>query len=78
MTSGLSTSEFRANDQPYLLARFFGCLESSVALPADLTPLVIRSGDTIAITTIPLGQGKIAAVHCLPLTRIDLAAASTD
>jgi len=48
-----------------------------VALPADLTPLVIKSGDAISITTLPLGQGKIAVVHYLRLTRTDLAAAST-
>jgi hypothetical protein len=43
-----------------------------VALPADLTPLVIHSGDAISIATLPLGQGKIAAVHYLRLTRTDL------
>lgn len=48
-----------------------------VALPADLTPLMIKSGDAISITTLPLGQGKIAAVHYLRLTRTDLAPAST-
>ena len=48
-----------------------------VALPADLTPLVIKSGDTISITTLPLGQGKIAVVHYLRLTRIDLTPDST-
>jgi hypothetical protein len=44
-----------------------------VALPADLTPLLIKSGDAISITTLPLGQGKIAVVHYLRLTRTDLA-----
>jgi hypothetical protein len=48
-----------------------------VALPADLTPLVIKSGDAISITTLPLGQGKIAAAHYLRLTRTDVAPAST-
>ena len=43
-----------------------------VALPADLAPLVIHSGDAISIATLPLGQGKIAAVHYLRLTRTDL------
>ncbi len=47
-----------------------------VALPADLTPLVVKSGDAISITTLPLGQGKIAVVHYLRLTRTDLGAAS--
>ena len=48
-----------------------------VALPADLTPVVIKSGDAISFTTLPLGPGKIAVVHYLRLTRIDLAQAST-
>jgi hypothetical protein len=48
-----------------------------VALPADLTPVVIKSGDAISITTLPLGLGKIAPVHYLRLTRIDLAPAPT-
>jgi peroxiredoxin len=43
-----------------------------VALPADLTPLVIKSGDAISITTLPLGEGKIAVIHYLRLTRTDL------
>ena len=44
-----------------------------VALPADLTPVVIRSGDAISITTLPLGQGRIAPVHYLRFTRMDRA-----
>jgi len=48
-----------------------------VSLPADLTPLVIKSGDAISITTLPLGPGKIASVHYLQLTRTDLAPIST-
>lgn len=48
-----------------------------VALPPDLTPLVIKSGDAISIATLPLGQGKIAEVHYIRLTRTDLAPAST-
>ncbi|HMH13475.1 MAG TPA: TlpA disulfide reductase family protein [Edaphobacter sp.] len=43
-----------------------------IALPADLTPLVVRSGKVISITTLPLGQAKIAAVHYLRLARTDL------
>lgn len=43
-----------------------------VALPADLTPLMVRSGDVISIPTLPLGKGRIAAVHYLRLTRADL------
>jgi hypothetical protein len=43
-----------------------------VALPADLTPLVVRSGDVISIPTLPLGEGRIATVHYLRLTRTDL------
>lgn len=43
-----------------------------VSLPPDLTPLVIKSGGAISITTLPLGQGRIAAVHYLRLTRTDL------
>jgi hypothetical protein len=43
-----------------------------VALPADLTPVVVRSGDVISIPTLPLGEGRIAAVHYLRLTRTDL------
>jgi hypothetical protein len=45
---------------------------SLVALPTDLTPLVIKSGSAISITTLPLGAGKIAVVHYLQLTRVDL------
>ena len=48
-----------------------------VPLPADLTPLVIKSG-AIAITTLPLGEGNIAVVHYLRLTRTDLTAAPTE
>jgi hypothetical protein len=48
-----------------------------VALPVDLIPIAIKSGDAISITTLPLGQGKIAAIHYLRLTRTDLAPAST-
>jgi hypothetical protein len=40
-----------------------------VAVAADPTPLLIKSGDVIAITTLPFGPGKIAAVHYLRLTR---------
>jgi hypothetical protein len=43
-----------------------------VALPSDLTPLVVRSGDVISIPTLPLGEGRIAVVHYLRLTRTDL------
>ena len=43
-----------------------------VALSADLSPFVIKSGDAISITTLPLGQRKIASVHYLRLTRTDL------
>jgi hypothetical protein len=42
-----------------------------VAFPASLTPVVIHSGDVLAIKTLPLGPGKIAPVHYLRLTRID-------
>jgi hypothetical protein len=44
-----------------------------VALPGDLGPFVIKSGDAISITTLPLGPGKIAVVQYLRLTRTDLA-----
>jgi hypothetical protein len=47
-----------------------------VSLPDDLTPVVIKSGDVLSITTLPLGPGKIAVVHYLRLTRTDLASAS--
>jgi hypothetical protein len=42
-----------------------------VALPNDLTPVVIHSGDVLAIKTLPLGPGKIAAVHYLRLIRTE-------
>ena len=45
-------------------------------LPADLTPLVIKSGDAIAIKTLPLAEGKVEVIHYLRLTRIDLNPAS--
>lgn len=44
-----------------------------VALPADQKPVVIKSGGAIAITTLPLGKGKLAVVHYLRLTRTDIA-----
>jgi hypothetical protein len=44
-----------------------------VALPGDLSPFVIKSGDAISITTLPLGPSKIAVVQYLRLTRTDLA-----
>jgi hypothetical protein len=44
-----------------------------VALPGDRSPFVIKSGDAISITTLPLGPGKIAVVQYLRLTRADLA-----
>lgn len=47
-----------------------------VALPADLKPVVIHSGDVLAIRMLPLGPGRIADVHYLRLTRNDQAPAS--
>jgi|GEM_PF-2159644 len=44
-----------------------------VALPGDPSPFVIKSGDAISITTLPLGPGKVAVVQYLRLTRTDLA-----
>jgi len=44
-----------------------------VAVPGDLSPFVIKSGDVISIATLPLGPGKIAVVQYLRLTRTDLA-----
>jgi hypothetical protein len=49
-----------------------------LALPGDLTPLVIKSGGAIAITMLPLGQGRIPVVQYLRPTRTDLAPASTE
>ncbi|HEY2467639.1 MAG TPA: hypothetical protein VGI45_07340 [Terracidiphilus sp.] len=43
-----------------------------LALPGDLTPFVIKSGDAIAIKTLPLPEGKVEVIHYLRLTRIDL------
>lgn len=43
-----------------------------VALPGDLSPFVIKSGDAISFSTLPLGPGKIAVVQYLCLTRTDL------
>jgi hypothetical protein len=42
-----------------------------VALPDNLTPLVVKSGDTISFTTLPLGEGKVAVIHYLRVTRMD-------
>jgi hypothetical protein len=42
-----------------------------VALSADLTPLVIKSGDTISIKMLPLGQNEIAVIQYLQLKLID-------
>jgi hypothetical protein len=42
-----------------------------VALPADLTPVVIHSGDVLAIRMLPLGPGRIADIHYLRLIRAD-------
>lgn len=47
-----------------------------LTLPADLTPLVIKSGGAIAIKTLPLGEGKVEVIHYLRLTRTDLTPAS--
>jgi hypothetical protein len=44
-----------------------------VALPGDLSSFVIKSGDAISITTLPLSPGKITVVQYLRLTRTDLA-----
>lgn len=44
-----------------------------LALPTDLAPLVINSGDAIAIKTLPLAESKVEVIHYLRLTRIDLA-----
>ena len=44
-----------------------------VVLPGNLSPFVIKSGDAISITTLPLGPGKIAVVQYLRLTPADLA-----
>jgi hypothetical protein len=46
---------------------------AAVALPHDLTPVVIHSGDILAIETLPLGPGKIAVIHYLRLIRTDQA-----
>ena len=43
-----------------------------VPLPSDLVPVVIKSGDVLSFTTLPLGPDKIAVVHYLRLTRADL------
>ena len=43
-----------------------------VALPGNLSPLVIKSGGVIAIATLPLGEGRIPVIHYLRLTRINL------
>jgi hypothetical protein len=43
-----------------------------VALPGNLSPFEIKSGDAISITTLPRGPGKIAVVQYLRLTRTDL------
>ena len=48
-----------------------------VALPADLTPVVVHSGDALAIRMLPLGPGRIADVHYLRLVRTDLASDPT-
>jgi len=48
-----------------------------VPLPDALTPAVIKSGDVLSFTTLPLGPGKIAVVHYLRLTRTEPAIAST-
>lgn len=40
-----------------------------VALPADLTPVVIHSGDVLAIRMLPLGPGRIADIHYLRIIR---------
>jgi hypothetical protein len=47
-----------------------------VALPGDLSLLIIKSGGVIAIATLPLGEGKIVVVHYLRLTRTDLTSES--
>jgi hypothetical protein len=47
-----------------------------LALPADLTPLVIKSGDAIAIKTVPLPESKVEIIHDLRLTRTDLTPSS--
>jgi hypothetical protein len=47
-----------------------------VALPADLTPVEIHSGDVLAVKTLPLGPGRIA-VHYLRLIRTDQTLDST-
>ena len=44
-----------------------------VALPGNLSSFVIKSGDAISITTLPLGPGKVGVVQYLRLTRTDLA-----
>jgi len=44
---------------------------TAVALPADLTPVVVHSGEVLAIRTLPLGPGRIVAVHYLRLIRTD-------
>jgi hypothetical protein len=42
-----------------------------IALSADLTPLVIKSGDTISIKMLPLGQNEFAVIQYLQLRLID-------
>ena len=41
-------------------------------VPLRAAPLVIKSGDVISIKELPLGEGKVAVVHYIRLTRTDL------
>lgn len=47
-----------------------------VALPADLTAVVVHSGDVLAIRMLPLGPGRIADIHYLRMIRTDQTANS--
>ena len=42
-----------------------------VALPAGLAPVIVHSGDVIAIRMLPLGQGRMVDIHYLRLIRTD-------
>lgn len=43
-----------------------------VALPTDLKPLVVHSGQVIAIDTYPAGRNHPAVIHYLQLMRMDM------
>lgn len=56
----------------FCLGRVEGRQSDRMYCRREIRLFVIKSGGIVAITTLPLGEGRISVVHYLRLTRADL------